>query len=158
PDLIHLFAPVSMSLPAILYAYQRRIPIIAGYETDLPRYAPYYGVGKLQGAALHWLRYIHNRCTFTLAPSDATAQRLQSAGFAHVERWPHGIKEQRFNPRHRSAAWRERLLNGRKPDSLLCIYVGRLAHEKGIETLRRVADMPGIALTIVGDGPARSHL
>ena len=53
---------------------------------------------------------------------------------------------------------RRRLLNGRDPDSLLCIFVGRLANEKRIELLRDVAQSPGIALTIIGDGALREEL
>ncbi len=54
--------------------------------------------------------------------------------------------------------WRERLLNGRDPDSLLCIYVGRLANEKRVDLLLEVARTPGVALTIIGDGALREAL
>ena len=53
---------------------------------------------------------------------------------------------------------RRRLLNGRDADSLLCVYVGRLATEKRIDLLLDVARTPGVALTIVGDGAQREQL
>jgi glycosyltransferase involved in cell wall biosynthesis len=53
---------------------------------------------------------------------------------------------------------RERLLNGRDPNSLLCIYVGRLAYEKRVDLLLEVARTPGVALTIIGDGVTRPDL
>ena len=53
---------------------------------------------------------------------------------------------------------RARLLNGRDPDSLLCLYVGRLANEKRVDLLLEVARTPGVALTIIGDGLLRGEL
>jgi glycosyltransferase involved in cell wall biosynthesis len=64
----------------------------------------------------------------------------------------------RFNPEHHSDIWRARLLNGRDPDLLLCIYVGRLANEKRVDLLLDVARTPGVALTIIGDGSRREEL
>jgi glycosyltransferase involved in cell wall biosynthesis len=54
--------------------------------------------------------------------------------------------------------WRERLLNGRDPSSLMCIYAGRLANEKRVDLLLEVAKTPGVALTIIGDGALRDEL
>ena len=53
---------------------------------------------------------------------------------------------------------RQRLLNGRDSQSLLCIFVGRLAHEKRIDLLLEAARAPGVALTVVGDGALRERL
>ena len=50
------------------------------------------------------------------------------------------------------------MLQGRAPDNLICIYVGRLANEKRVELLLQVARTPGIALTIIGDGARREEL
>jgi phosphatidylinositol alpha 1,6-mannosyltransferase len=68
------------------------------------------------------------------------------------------VNNQRFSPEHRSEAWRRRLLNGRNPDALVCVYVGRLANEKRVDLLLEVARTPGIALTIIGDGARREEL
>jgi glycosyltransferase involved in cell wall biosynthesis len=39
------------------------------------------------------------------------------------------------------------------------VYVGRLSHEKGVQTLiNAVKDIPGIQLKIIGDGPLRTDL
>jgi glycosyltransferase involved in cell wall biosynthesis len=53
---------------------------------------------------------------------------------------------------------RERLLAGRDPNSLIVLYVGRLAQEKRLDLLRKAAKLDGIALTIVGDGEERPNL
>ena len=40
---------------------------------------------------------------------------------------------------------REKLLAGRPKDSLLVIYVGRLATEKRVDLLEEAAKLPGVA-------------
>jgi glycosyltransferase involved in cell wall biosynthesis len=79
-------------------------------------------------------------------------------GYHRLRKWGRGVNGERFHPARRSALWRERLLNGRNPHSLLCIYVGRLANEKRIDLLLETARTPGIALTIIGDGALRAEL
>jgi glycosyltransferase involved in cell wall biosynthesis len=41
---------------------------------------------------------------------------------------------------------------------LLIIYVGRLAYEKCVDQLLEAAQIPGVALTIIGDGATREEL
>ena len=158
PDLIHLSGPICFSARAVLFGRKRKIPVIGVYESNLPQYLPYYKSGYLQGIMLRWQRYLHNQCDLTLVPSNYTLQVLDRCGYSHLQCWHHGVNEERFNPYRKSNLQRERLLNGRDPASLLCIYVGRLAPEKNIEALLDIARMPGVALTIIGDGPDRSQL
>ncbi len=158
PDLIHLFSPALMSVGGMIAARQRHIPVIANYQTDLPGYANAYGLPIFSQITRDWLRYIHNGCHLTLAPSRWTMRELQAWGFHRLRRWGRGVNSERFNPNRASGAWRARLLNGRPPDSLLCIYVGRLAAEKRVDLLLETARTPGIALTIIGDGALRSEL
>ncbi len=158
PDLIHLFSPAFLSVSGMLYARQNQIPVIANYQTDLPNYASAYGMPFLHDIVRDWLRYIHNGSHLTLAPSHYTMQRLREQGYHRLRRWGRGVNSRRFNPKRRSEAMRARLLNGRDPDSMLCIYVGRLAYEKRVDLLLEVARTPGIALTIIGDGATRAEL
>jgi phosphatidylinositol alpha 1,6-mannosyltransferase len=158
PDLIHLFSPAIMSVSGMIAARQLNIPVIANYQTDLPGYANVYGMSMLSQLTRDWLRYIHNGCHLTLAPSQWTMRELQSWGYRRLRRWGRGVNSERFNPKHASYAWRARLLNGRPADSLLCVYVGRLANEKRIDLLLEAARTPGVALTIIGDGALRDEL
>ena len=128
------------------------VPVIANYQTDLPAYARSYGYTSLTSTFLGLLRYIHDGCTLTLAPSQATLCELRSWGFRRLRLWQRGVDTRRFNPARRSAAWRTRLLAGRDSSRLVALYVGRMAKEKHLETLRDLAREPGIALTLVGDG------
>jgi phosphatidylinositol alpha 1,6-mannosyltransferase len=158
PDLIQLFSPTVLSAGGILAARRRTIPIIATYQTDLPMYTHHYGFDVLAEPTRNWLRFIHNSCHLTLVPSTYTLNQLRAGGFHRLRRWARGVDGERFNPAKRSAEWRSRLLNGRDPDSLLCIYVGRLAHEKRVDLLLTIARTPGVALTIIGDGALRDEL
>ena len=159
PDILHLFSPAWLSLSAVLAARKRGIPIVANFQTDLPGYALEYGLPRF---TTRWvwalLRNMHNRCHVNLAPSPYTLHQLQRRGFKRLRIWKRGVSITRYHPQRKSRRWRERLLNGRAPDSLLCIYVGRLAQEKRVRLLREVARMPGVALTIIGDGVDRPHL
>ncbi len=158
PDLIHLFSPAAMSVNGMAVGRHLNLPVIANYQTDLPGYTEHYGFPMLSGPVNRWLRYIHNGCHLTLAPTRTIIRELRAAGYRRVRHWGRGVNTERFNPRHARPAMRRRLLNGRDPDSLLCIFVGRLANEKRIELLRDVAQSPGIALTIIGDGALREEL
>jgi glycosyltransferase involved in cell wall biosynthesis len=158
PDLIHLFSPALLSVSGMLVGRQNRIPVIANYQTDVPGYAQAYGYHFMVDLSRNWLRYIHNGCHLTLAPSRYTMRQLKKWGYHRLRRWARGVDSARFNPARRSEVMRATLLNGRDPHSLLCIYVGRLATEKRVELLLEVARTPGVALTIIGDGARRPEL
>ncbi len=158
PDLIHLFSPAAMSVNGMAVGRHLNRAVIANYQTDLPGYTEHYGFPMLSGPVNRWLRYIHNGCHLTLAPTKTIISRLRDEGYRRVRHWGRGVNTERFNPAHSRAAMRRRLLNGRDPDSLLCIFVGRLANEKRVELLARTARAPGISLTIIGDGALREEL
>lgn len=158
PDLIHMFSPALLSASGMITGRLRDIPVVANYQTDLPAYSHHYGVPIFAGAVRDWLRYIHNGCHLTLVPSRYTLTQLRGWGYRRLRIWGRGVNGRRFGPQRRSAEWRARLLNGRDPDALLCVYVGRLAVEKRVDLLLEVARTPGVALTIVGDGAQRAEL
>jgi glycosyltransferase involved in cell wall biosynthesis len=158
PDMIHLFSPAIMSVAGMRNARHRHIPVVANYQTDLPAYTQHYGYGFLTAATDSWLRYIHNGCHLTLVPSNFTLNQLRAKDYERLRVWRRGVDVHRYNPAHRSQECRERLLAGRDPNSLLCLYVGRLATEKRVDLLLDIARLPGVALTIVGDGAERDNL
>ena len=158
PDLIHLFSPAAMAVNGMAMGRHLNVPVIANYQTDLPGYAGQYGYPMLSEPLSRWLRYIHNGCHLTLAPTRTIIQELHNSGFHRVRHWGRGVNTVRFNPHHATQAMRDRLLNGRDPNALLCIYVGRLAYEKRIDLLLEVAKLEGVALTIIGDGALREDL
>lgn len=158
PDLIHMFSPALLSWSGMVFGRQNRIPIVANYQTDLPSYATHYGFPVMAPIIRDYLRYVHNGCHLTLAPSNWTIRQLQADGYRRLRRWGRGVNSQHFTPARRTDAMRARLLNGRDPDRLVCVYVGRLANEKRVDLLLEMARTPGIALTIIGDGGKRAEL
>lgn len=158
PDMIHLFSPAVLSMAGVLFGTNRRVPVIANYQTDLPGYTARYGVNLLHNPIRDALRVMHNRAHLTLVPSHTIIRQLKGWGFQRLRLWARGADLHRFSPQRRSAAMRARLLAGRPDDSLLILYVGRLATEKRVELLAEAARLPGVALTIIGDGAEREKL
>ncbi|MFN7211071.1 MAG: glycosyltransferase family 4 protein [Aggregatilineales bacterium] len=152
PDLIHLFSPFTLGLMGMLGGGALGVPLVANYQTDLPGYAHSYGAPHLAPLFRAILRYIHNGCTLTLAPTPIIAAQLRTWRFKRVRLWGRGVDTARFTPARRSAAWQERLRNGRAEALGVALYVGRMAREKHLEALREVAADPAIALTLIGDG------
>ncbi|MEL7435986.1 MAG: glycosyltransferase, partial [Chloroflexota bacterium] len=133
------------------------VPVVANYQTDLPGYAAHYGMPILQHPVRGWLRYLHNGCHINLVPSKMVGDELRQHGFRRLRVWGRGVNIDRFHPEHYSQEMRDRMLNGRDPDSMVVIFVGRLANEKRVDLLREVADVPNVAVTIVGDGHMREE-
>jgi len=157
PDLIHLASPALMTVSGMVLGRELNVPVIANYQTDLPGYAEHYGMPILQHPVRGWLRYLHNGCHINLVPSKMVGDDLRKHGFRRLRVWGRGVNIERFNPKHASAEMRERMLNGRDPNSMIVIFVGRLANEKRVDLLREVADVEGVAVTIIGDGHAREE-
>lgn len=137
--------------------------------------AHYYRRAQHDGRALTWSLAVHGSVEFYNVERYALARKLQRATFAVAisdfgrsqlmrlserEQWSHihvvrcGVDPTIYEP---SATRRE-------PDRAVSIlFVGRLLHSKGLSLLfesavELISEGCDIALTIVGDGPARSEL
>jgi phosphatidylinositol alpha 1,6-mannosyltransferase len=151
---VHLASPFCLGARGSAVAQHLGVPAIAVYQTDIPGYARAYHTGRLgEAAAWRWLRGIHDAADRTLAPSTASAACLHSQGIERVWLWGRGVDTTRFAPAHRSASLRRSLAPG---GEVLVGYVGRLAAEKRVDLLARVATLPGTRLIIVGTGPAEA--
>jgi phosphatidylinositol alpha 1,6-mannosyltransferase len=62
-----------------------------------------------------------------------------------------------FGPAARAEELRRSWTGGRE-DQVVVGYVGRLAAEKELWRLSQIADLPGVTLVVVGDGPERARL
>jgi phosphatidylinositol alpha 1,6-mannosyltransferase len=73
---------------------------------------------------------------------------------AHL--WRRRVALDLFGPRQRDSALVERWRGG---DGVVVVgYVGRLAVEKQVRRLAELADLPGVRLVVVRDGPERAAL
>ena len=155
-ELVHLASPFVLGSSAVTAAGRQRLPTVAVYQTDVPAYARVYRAGWLgEAAAWRWLRRIHNAADRTLAPSAASAENLRAHGVERVCVWGRGVDTQLFSPAKRSERLRRELAPG---GEVLAGYIGRLAPEKRVDLLGRVAALPGARLVIVGGGPAEAAL
>lgn len=156
-DVMHLASPFVLGWRGLAAAEPLGIPSVAVYQTDIPSYAEKYGVPGAAPALTRHLGRLHNRASLTLAPSTSALERLAAAGVEErrVRVWRRGVDTERFAPHRRSERWRRAVA---KPGEIIVGYVGRLAPEKQVEDLRAVADLPGVRLVVIGDGPSRALL
>ena len=153
PDVVHLASPFALGWRGALAAERIGVPAVAAYQTDVAAYAARYGVSLTTALAEAHIARLHRRATLTLAPSTESEQQLARLGVDRVRRWGRGVDAERFHPDRRAAAWEHR--GGAE---VVVGYVGRLAPEKQVEDLQVLADLPGVRLVIVGDGPSRPRL
>ncbi len=155
PDVIHLAAPLALGMSGMAAARRLDVPTVAVFQTDVVGFARRYGLRGADRLVWSWLRHIHQQAELTLAPSQPTLEELRGRGFTRLALWGRGVDQQRFHPRHRSAALRAELA----PDGQVLVgYVGRLASEKRPALLRHLTGIPGIRLVVVGDGPVEGRL
>jgi glycosyltransferase involved in cell wall biosynthesis len=107
------------------------------------------------------LRLLHNRAARTFVPTSSLRVQLAAAGFERVEVLGRGVDAQQFRPARRSAALRAAW--DADDDSLVMLYVGRLAADKHVELAVRAFEAvrylrPATRKVVVGDGPLRARL
>lgn len=160
PDIVHVASPFVLGWRGVLAAQDLGLPSVAVYQTEVPAYAARYGMRGLEHLLWTHVRNIHQRASLTLAPSSYTVEQLTRVGVEDVELWARGVDSTRFEPSHRSAAFRAKAGvsdDGHGPEVVVG-FVGRLAMEKQVEDLRVLADIPGVRLVIVGEGPQKERL
>ncbi|MCX0275856.1 glycosyltransferase family 1 protein [Nocardia zapadnayensis] len=155
PDVVHLASPFVLGWRAALACQDLGLPSVAVYQTEVPAYAARYGMRGIEAMLWNHVRNIHQHSSLTLAPSTYTVAQLEDHGVDNIRLWARGVDSTRFDPTHRCAQWRARMAPGGEK---IVGFVGRLAAEKQVEDLRALADLPGIRLVVVGEGPQRRRL
>ncbi len=155
PDVVHLASPFVLGPPVIRAANALGVPVVSVFQTDVASFARHYGFGVAERIAWRRIRSIHSACDRTLVPSHPTIAQLEQQGIPRLHYWPRGVDGERFHPRHRSSTWRKRMA---PQGEVIVGFLGRLAHEKQVHNLAVLADVPGVSIVIVGDGPARADL
>ena len=155
PDIVHLASPFTMGWNAVRAANELDLPCVAIYQTEIPSYAPRYGLAWGEGILWNRLLNIHERADLTLAPSTYAMRQLEQLGVPRLRLWPRGVDAARFHPSKRSETLRSRWApNG----EVIVGYVGRLAAEKRVEDLARLGAVGGVRVVIVGEGPSHEKL
>jgi len=162
PDVVHVATEGPLGWSAVETACRLGIPVSSSFHTNFHTYFNHYGCGLLSYAALRYLRSIHNRTRRTLVPTPLIQHKLQAAGFHNLGIMGRGVDTELFDPKRRDSKLRRRW--GANKDTLVLLYVGRLAIEKNLELVvqsfeairQRSKNEPKFIL--VGDGPERNRL
>lgn len=160
PDVIHVWQPMLVGLPAILHARRRRVPLVTSYHTNIASYLDYYGpvVRAFRRPVMAYQRWMHNQAPLTLVTSRAMRIHLGEQGVSGLTVLPRGVELTARDPRFADAEMRVRLSGGH-PERPLLVYVGRVAVEKGLPSLEPLMRAhPEWSLAIVGGGPQLERL
>ncbi len=161
PDVVHIATEGPLGWSALQVAKKLKIPISTDFRTNFHAYSSHYGIGWLSGAILSYMRKFHNTADATMVPTYQLAQSLASTGFERLHVVPRGIDTQLFSPEKRSLSLRESWQAN--SDSVVMLYVGRLAVEKNLDLVLQTYAMAkhrnaNVKLVLVGDGPLRQEL
>ncbi len=158
PDIIHTISPALVGGAGLMMAKWLNVPTVASFHLDLSRLIHHFHIGIIEPFTDWFTRMVYNQADYALAPSKIIQREMLELGVREVGLWRRGVDAERFNPRHRNAAMRERMSAGHA-DSTLLLYVGRLSTEKRIGDLRAVLEqVPDTRLVLVGSGPERAAL
>ncbi|WP_082674360.1 glycosyltransferase family 1 protein [Thiohalocapsa sp. ML1] len=161
PDVLYVATQGPLGHAALNAGLNASIPVITGFHTQFHQYSQHYGLGLLTRPIEQTLRNFHNRSDATLVPTAALRTQLHESGFRNVHVFSRGVDTALFDPARRSAALRRDW--GCEPDSLVALYVGRIAAEKNIHLALETMDalgarLPSLRCVLVGDGPERARL
>lgn len=159
PDVVHLASPIMLGAAGLRAARKLGIPTVAVYQTDIAGFARQYGL-RAESMVTRWVRHIHARATRTLVPSRSAFAQLEGIGVENLHIWRRGVSVDLFGPQRRNEELHAKLARRHSPggEKVLVGYVGRLAAEKQVRRLAEVAQIPGIRLVVIGDGPERGWL
>jgi glycosyltransferase involved in cell wall biosynthesis len=162
PDVIHIATPGPIGLCGLAAAKLLGLPLVGSYHTELGPYALHLTKDALVADSFAvYVDWFYRQCDLVLAPTHAVGAELERRGLqGRVQVWGRGVDSAHFNPARRHAELREELLGG---GDVLLLSVGRVSNEKRVDVLleafRRLrAELPGVRLVVVGDGPARETL
>lgn len=168
PDLIQITGPGDAGILGAMVAHRLSVPLVAFWQTDLPRYA-----GLRTARILSWLpgplrertaalsvhcsrwavaRY-YRLPRLIFAPNPDLIAEV-AAGNVPCHLLAHGVDTTLFDPSRRD----------RQDERIIIGYVGRLAAEKSVRALARLeADLlaaghKNFCFSIVGDGPEQPWL
>ncbi len=157
PDLVHAVTEGPLGLYGRGHARRRGLPLVSSFHTDFPRYAGHYLGSFAVRPTQAYLRWFHGAARLTQTPSEATRDELHSLGIPRAEVWGRGVDTAWFRPSRRSLA--RRALMGVGEHQALVLHVGRLAVEKGVDTLAAALHQAHQRLghravfCVAGDGP-----
>lgn len=161
PDVIHITTELTIGMVGLRVARELSIPIVMSYHTNYDKYLKFYDYEHLRRPLWKYIKWFHSFAKINLCPSKATMAELEALGFNNLDIWSRGIDSGLFNPKNRRENLREQL--GGK-DKMIFLYVGRIAREKGLDTLAKAIRLfnkkyeDNAVFVFTGDGPFINEL
>ncbi|WP_250258211.1 glycosyltransferase family 1 protein [Dermabacter sp. Marseille-Q3180] len=157
PDVIHAAQPILLGQTAVRAARQYRIPLVASYHTNLPAYLSRYRAWAWSAPIIaQATRRLHRGAAVNAVTSEAMREEARSMGLEHVEVVRRAVDTRLFHPGEGPTLAPP---DGAKTRRLRLLFVGRLAAEKDLSRLAPLMHhRDDLELTLVGDGPHRTHL
>ena len=161
PNLVHIVTEGPLGWSALEAAKKLGIPVCSDFRTNFDAYSAHYGLSWLKGLIQRYLRHFHNRCNFTMVPTQSLKNELLSSSFKRLRVLARGIDTELFSPSKRCKDLRQSW--GVDDQQKVVMYVGRLASEKNlqvtVDTFKAMLEVnPNLKMVWVGDGPQRSAL
>lgn len=161
PDLIHIATPFNLGLAGLHFAKKLNIPVVGSYHTDFDYYLDFYDLRFLSNIIWRYMHWFHRPFEKIFVPSKETITVLRKHGFTNLHIWSRGVDCQLFHPFYQQNLTREKY---RINEKFIFTYVGRLAPEKDVNTLMKIAHSlpesikPNVHWLIIGDGPSKSEM
>jgi glycosyltransferase involved in cell wall biosynthesis len=162
PDIIHISTPDIVGRLFLLYAKNKKLPVVSAYHTDFPSYLSYYHLGFTVGSVWKYLAWFYNTCDVVLAPNECVRQKLASRGINTVEIWSRGVDKGLFDPSRRSAELRRQW--GAEERTVI-VYAGRFVIYKDVQIVtglykRFMAEgfADRVKFVMIGSGPEEHTL
>lgn len=164
-DLIHTHGMTFMGMKGLSAGRHFGVPVATTYHTLMHEAADFYNplpvpTNIIVNLTLRYMRFFLNRLDAVVVPTRPILEELvrMAPRMPYTAVIPTGVDTSRFRPQPNDHRVRDRYGIG---DSPLILYVGRVAHEKNIDSIIRNMSKIGdrsSKFMIVGDGPARQHL
>lgn len=161
PDIIHVTTPLTMGLLGTYTAKRLNIPLVSSYHTHFDQYLDYYKMAWLSPLLWRYMKWFYNPSERIFVPSEETRQHLHQHGFSNMSIWSRGVDCKQYHPFYDKLTLREKY---NIKEQYICLYVGRLAPEKDLDTLMATinqVDLVGplsVHWLIVGDGPSYQEI
>lgn len=160
PDIIHIVTEFTIGTVGLHIARELSIPIVMSYHTNIDQYLEFFHARMFEAPVKAYFKWFHSHALLNLCPSMQTLNQLKEQDYENLDIWSRGVDTKLYSPQKRNGRFRS--LYGE--DKFLCLYVGRLSYEKGldvyIEAIRKVNEKyeDRMMFLFAGDGPFRAEL
>jgi glycosyltransferase involved in cell wall biosynthesis len=164
-DLVHVHTPFSAFSAARRVARRWQVPLVATHHTHFESYGrhylPWLPAGWLERGARLLVRSQSRNVSALIVPTEPLRVLVRSYGVrTTVAVVPTGLDLDRFTHADRAEGRRRLGIDSKTP---LLVHVGRLAREKDVSRVVRVAaravrELEGARAVLAGEGPARAEL